>query len=184
MWGSSGSGDTVTSISFTYFQAESGLMRALNCSLVPVRFRNWSSEIVSDEESYQLARPDPLGAPCCWTYWWFWLPEPPCTEPPHTPTFREFPPLFRTLLHRADCKSQWENAQNQGKTLTSFQRIQPLCSRWWWAPEVCTWWSLPDQIASPPPEIEGTRFLCGRSPEINKQSTDLAPKVHCQRLNL
>lgn len=34
--GSSGSGETVTSINFTYFHAESGLILALNCSLVPI----------------------------------------------------------------------------------------------------------------------------------------------------
>lgn len=36
MCGSSGSGLTVTSISLTYFQAESGLIRALSCSFVPI----------------------------------------------------------------------------------------------------------------------------------------------------
>lgn len=36
MCGSSGSGLTVTSMSLTYFQAESGLIRALSCSFVPI----------------------------------------------------------------------------------------------------------------------------------------------------
>lgn len=36
MCGSSGSGLTVTSISLTYFHAESGLILALNCSFVPI----------------------------------------------------------------------------------------------------------------------------------------------------
>lgn len=36
MCGSSGSGLTVTSISLTYFHAESGLILALSCSFVPI----------------------------------------------------------------------------------------------------------------------------------------------------